>query len=127
MNDSDTITDDSKKRKQNKNTRKLKPDKKPNELPRWSINPCVRKEVDIPTYRTTVEIEQHLQNWCVKEQDCFHHRKFRESPSYFELKIHDPPCYSTNPQSIVILGSSGVIAKQSAVIAQKYQNSKVHD
>ena len=49
-----------------KNTRKLKPEQKNNELSRWSINPCVRNEVDIPSYRTTVEIEQDLQNWCVQ-------------------------------------------------------------
>ena len=75
----------------------------------------------------SLEIEQHFPNWYVQEQSCFKHRKIQESSSYFDLKIHDPSCYSTNPQSLVIPGSSVVIAKQSAVIAQKYQNYKVHD
>ena len=49
MNDSDTITDDSVKQNQRKNTRKLKAYKKSNELSRWSINSCVRiKASDIP-------------------------------------------------------------------------------
>ena len=47
MNDSDTITDDSVKQNQRKNTRKLKAYKKSNELSRWSINSCVRIEASI--------------------------------------------------------------------------------
>ena len=66
MNDSDTITDDSKKKKETEKYPKTKTRTKNNELSRWSINPCVRNEVDIPSYRTTVEIEQDLQNWCVQ-------------------------------------------------------------
>ena len=96
MNDSDTITDDSVKQNQRKNTRKLKAYKKSNELSRWSINSCVRIEAsDIPGtsgYRITVISNQSiarsratLSKFVRRTITIKKHRKIRKSRSYIDF------------------------------------------